>query len=653
MRVRELPLDSDYRDHFREEGIDELYPPQAAAVDAGVCDGENLVAAVPTASGKTFVAELALLSADGPGLYICPLRALAREKYEEFAAIPGLDAGIATGDYDSAAAELAAHDVVVATSEKVDSAIRNGAGWIADIACIVVDEVHLLGSDGRGPTLEVTLATLRRRTADPQLVALSATVDNPAAIADWLDAALVESAWRPIDLRTGVYADGVVTYDDDHTQVVSVDDPPQGPDDTGADGDETEATVALVEAAVAEGGQALAFVRSRREAERLAERLTDENFAATADIGMEAATVAEELRQAGTTEQGTRLAEAAAWGVAFHHAGLRSDHRAAVETAFRDRKLAVICATPTLAAGVNVPARRVVVRDQRRYTGSGMEWLPTLEVHQMAGRAGRPGLDPYGEAVLVGDPNTRTELWDRYVDAEPEAVESQLRDRAALRTHVLAVVAAGFADSQAGILDLLGETFYAHRTPNPDLGGVVGDVIAELIEAELLAPAEGESVELTATDLGEQVSRQYVTPETGTRIVDGLERVAGMADEQVTKLTLLEVVCDTPDMDDTYLGNSERASLYQFVRRRSGELTTALDEPDDFESWLESVKTARILLAWTEGASVADLVGDYRIGPGDLESRIERAAWLLGAAEALTEVLDLRVPVIAELRASL
>jgi helicase len=646
MRVRELPLAARYRAHFEAAGIDELYPPQAAAVEAGVCDGENLVCAVPTASGKTLVAQLALLSADGPGLYVCPLRALAREKYETFAELPGVSVGIATGDYDSAAAELADEDLIVATSEKVDSAIRNRAAWIENLACVVVDEIHLLGSTGRGPTLEVTLATLRRRTADPQVVALSATVDNPGAIAAWLDAQLVESEWRPIDLRTGVYADGTVSFDDGSSQSVAIDEPTETDDDTAA-------TAALVAAAVGDGGQALAFVRSRREAEQLAKTLADERVAESAEMGMEAAAVAEELRQTGTTEQGQRLAEACAWGVAFHHAGLRSDHRAVVEEAFREEQLAVICATPTLAAGVNVPARRVVVRDQQRYTGSGMEWLPTLEVHQMAGRAGRPGLDPYGEAVLVTSRDDQSEVWERYVDGEPEAVESQLRDRAALRTHVLAVVAAGFADSQASILDLLGETFYAHQTPDPDLGGVVGDVIAELIETEMLASADEPGVELTATELGAQVSRQYVTPETGRRIVDRLRRIGRMPGERVTPLTVLAAVCDTPDMDDTYLGNSERASLYQFARRHDAELPVEMDELDAFESWLESVKTARILSAWTEGATVAELVSEYRIGPGDLESRIERAEWLLGAAEALAAVVGVTVPEIGRVRGKL
>jgi len=647
MRVRDLPLDDGTVAHFEAEGIRELYPPQAAAVDAGVCRGDNVVAAVPTASGKTFVAALALLSADGPGLYVCPLRALAREKYETFSALPGVDVGISTGDYDSSAEALGDHDVVVATAEKVDSAIRNGAGWIEDLACVVVDEVHLLGTERRGPTLEVTLATLGRRAPDVQVVALSATVANPDEIADWLDAELVESDWRPVELRTGVYADGAVEFDDDTELAVEV--PDALAPDVEAD---TEATAALVRDAVADGGQCLAFVRSRREAEALAERLATEDLAGLADGAAAAADTGDDLADLGGTGTGRRLADCARSGVAFHHAGLRAAHRTAIEEAFRDRKLACLCATPTLAAGVNVPARRVVVRDQQRYTGSEMAWLPVLEVHQMCGRAGRPGLDPYGEAVLVGDDATGEALWDRYVDADPEAIESKLADPAALRTHVLSVVATGFADTHDGILDLLEATFYARETGAADLTDEVAAALEDLVGMGMLdRAAPGRDGALAATDLGARTSRQYVRPETGARIVDGLRSAADLP--EATVLTVLEVVCDTPDMQDTYLGDRERADMYRYAQDHAAEFTTGLTEADDFEGWLESVKTARVLAEWIDGADVETLVERYRIGPGDLESRIERAEWLLGAADALADVIGADVPAIERARSRL
>jgi helicase len=263
-----------------------------------------------------------------------------------------------------------------------------------------------------------------------------------------------------------------------------------------------------------------------------------------------------------------------------------------------------------------------------------MEWLPVLEVHQMCGRAGRPHLDPYGEAVLVAGDADREELQSRYVGAAPEAVESQLADREALRTHVLAIVASGFAESRGGVLDVLDATFYAHGRPEESLAGLVDDVVSDLVAWEMLTAGEG----LAATELGTAVSRQYVAPRTGARIVDGLRTMRGM--ERVTGLTALEVVCDTPDMHGTYLGNRERAAMYQYARSHADELTTSMGETETFERWLEAVKTARILVEWADGASTDDLVEQYRIGPGDLESRVERAEWLLGAAAAVAAVVD-------------
>jgi helicase len=618
MRVRDLPLSPELVDHFESRGIDELYPPQAAAVDAGVTEDRRLVAAVPTASGKTFIASLAMLTADGPGLYIVPLRALAREKYGTFSDLPGTDVAISTGDIDATDGHLDDADIIVATSEKVDSAIRKGADWITDLTCVVVDEIHLVGSENRGPTLEVTLATLQRRAPGVGVVALSATVANPEDIAGWLDAELVESDWRPVELRTGVYADGSVAFDDGTERSTEV---------PGDPADATDATEALVTGALDDGGQALAFVRSRNEAESLAERLGGAGLGSSPDI-------AAEIRGFDGTETGRRLADCVDGGVAFHHAGLRSDHRIAVERAFRGRDLRVVCATPTLAAGVNVPARRVVIRDQQRYTGSGMEWLPTLEVHQMCGRAGRPHLDPYGEAVLVGDDDSRDELRERYVDAGPERVESRLADRNALRTHVLSIVASDFAASREGVLDVLDATFFAYRTPTRELGSVVDSAVADLVEMGLILDGD----DLAATDLGGRVSRQYVTPETGARIVAGIRTAAAM--DAPTALTALEIVCDTPDMQDTYLGNRERADMYRFARANADEFTTGMNEAEDFEAWLTAVKTARILYEWTDGATTETLVERFRIGPGDLESRIERAGWLLGAADAVSEVVD-------------
>ncbi|WP_135534842.1 DEAD/DEAH box helicase [Halostella pelagica] len=647
MHVGDLPLPPEFVDHFREEGIESLYPPQVAAVEAGVLasgasdsssegsDGiatdESVVAAIPTASGKTFVAELAMLTSEGPSLFIVPLRALATEKYETFQELPGVSVGIATGDFDASDEELGDHDIVVATSEKVDSAIRNGAGWVEDIGCAVVDEIHLLDSRSRGPTLEVTIANLQRLTPDLQIVGLSATVDNADEVADWLDAELVTAEWRPVDLRTGVYADGAITFEGGDTRAVP------------ADGDAP--TEALVRDAVAEGGQCLVFVNSRGAAHDLARDLADEGVvsdatsegetAANGGVRGDPAAVAEEIRSTATTGTGTALAEYAETGVAFHHAGLRSEHRSNVEAAFRDRVLSVICATPTLAAGVNVPARRVVVRDHHRYTDDGVESLPVLEVHQMFGRAGRPGLDPYGEAVLVGDGDDAADLRERYIGADPEAVTSKLANDDALRTHVLATVASGFADSREDLLEVFGSTFYAHQDPDADLTGITDDAIAYLEEAGMIA----DGGDLSATELGELVSQVYVDPLTGADVLAALDRATEL--DRVESLTVLELVCDTPDMRGSYVRNSEAGRLTQFAMNNEAVLAKSVSDFDgDFQAWLESLKTARLLDDWIHGEDAAALAERYGVGPGDIRRTAERAEWLLNATESLAEQVE-------------
>jgi helicase len=611
MEVASLPLDTRFVDHFEAMGIEELYPPQRAAVDAGICEGRCVVAAVPTASGKTFVAQLAMLTSDGPALYVVPLRALATEKYDEFSNLPDVSVGISTGDFDATDEDLEDHDIVVATSEKVDSAIRNGAAWVEAIGCAVVDEIHLLDADGRGPTLEVTIAKLRRLTPDIQLVGLSATVGNAGEIADWLDAELVHSTWRPVDLKTGVYADERVRFDTGEEREIP----------TGGD---QPATV-LARDAVDAGGQCLVFVSSRRSAQGLATELTDERFDT-------AAAVAEDLRVSATTDTGTELARCAANAVAFHHAGLSADHRRIVEDAFRSKALKVLVATPTLAAGVNVPARRVVIRDHERYNGDGMESLPVLEVHQMFGRAGRPHLDPYGEAMLVAGNGEADALRERYIGAEPERVTSKLNTARPLRTHVLSTVASGFADSRTAVLDLLDETFYGHQQASNSLDEVVEDVLDYLETAGMLDRSDG----LAATDLGALVSRVYVDPVTGASVIDAIERAAALP--RVTPLTVLELVCDTSDMPTHYVRNDEAGRLTQEAMQRESELAkSVMDFDGNFQSWLDVFKVARMLVDWADGVEADTIAERYGVGPGDIRRTAEQAVWLLTATESLAE----------------
>ena len=676
-------------EHLVGEGVEELYPPQAEAVERGVTDGENVVAAVPTASGKTLIAELAMLSAverGGTALYIVPLRALASEKKTEFERWEeyGVTVGVSTGNYESDGEWLGSRDIVVATSEKVDSLVRNGAPWVDDLSCVVSDEVHLVDDRNRGPTLEVTLAKLRRINPNLQTVALSATVGNAPEIAEWLDAELVDSDWRPIDLRTGVHYGNAINFADGSQREVPV--------DSGG-----KQTPALVDDTLEEGGSSLVFVNSRRNAESAATRLGNVTSSHLTDEERdELRQLAASLRDVSDTATSDDLADAVEQGAAFHHAGLASEHRSLVEDAFRDRLIKVISATPTLAAGVNTPSRRVIVRDWRRYDAEfgGMKPLDTLEIHQMMGRAGRPGLDPYGEAVLLAsNQDTMDELFERYVWGEPEPVRSKLAAEPALRTHLLATVASGFANSREDLLNFLDNTLYAVQSAGSAQLESVTDTVLDYLEVNDFIEREDGSI--TATDIGHTVSRLYLDPMSAATIVDGLRtaggdddrereygsrnRLEGDAEESagfvsgsdlleearddegsdeaeanqaaegvdpddIAALGLYHLVSQTPDMYQLYLKSGDREEYEEVLFERETELLGRTpSEYDDvaFEEWLAALKTARMLEDWASEVDEDRMTERYGIGPGDIRGKVETAQWLLNAAERLAGELDL------------
>lgn len=198
-------------------GIPSFRPCQEQSVDAGLFDRENIVVSTPTASGKTLVGEMAMRhnAPYGKAVYVVPLRALAAEKRDDFEERHGdLDVAVATGDMDDEGSSLRGSDIIIVTSEKLDSLLRHRASWIDSIRCVVVDEIHLLNDKSRGPTLEVVLTMLRRRLNDAQFIGLSATIGNDEELADWLDAGLVEDDWRPVELREGTYCDGSIYFVD-------------------------------------------------------------------------------------------------------------------------------------------------------------------------------------------------------------------------------------------------------------------------------------------------------------------------------------------------------------------------------------------------------------------------------------------------------
>lgn len=200
--------------------ITELRSSQTKSIKAGLLDGKNLLVCTPTASGKTLIAELAMtkaiLEGKGKAIYIVPLKALATEKHKDFKKRYShlFRIALSIGDLDSADPYLAEYDLIVCTSEKLDSLIRHHAHWLSQVAVVVVDEIHLLNDSSRGPTLEIILTILRQLVKNVQVIGLSATIGNPQELAEWMQAELVIDDWRPVKLKKGVLLDGKITFEE-------------------------------------------------------------------------------------------------------------------------------------------------------------------------------------------------------------------------------------------------------------------------------------------------------------------------------------------------------------------------------------------------------------------------------------------------------
>ena len=620
-------------------GINELYPPQVDALKKGALDGKNLVLAIPTASGKTLIAEFCMLKSalehGGRSLYVVPLRALASEKYEEFKekyGPLGVKVGISTGDFDTVDPRLAHYDILVATSEKIDSLLRHRAKWLADVVSVVVlDEIHLIDEPRRGPTLEVLTARLKQVNPKVQILALSATIKNADEIAEWLNAELVKSDWRPVPLKKGVYHHNKITFDDGSEKTVKT----MVPEDVAA----------LAIDTVQEGGQALVFVNTRKSAQATATMLTKYIATTLSKQEMEELNlVAHEVETAlgEPTRTCHELASCIRHGTAFHHAGLHHTQRRAVERAFREDLLKVICATPTLGAGVNLPSRRTIIRDYRRYTeGYGMQPIPVLEFHQLCGRAGRPQYDRYGEAVMIAHSSGEVDvLFDEFIKAQPERITSKLATEPALRSHVLASVAAGYVNHTDELMRFMRNTFFAHQYEMINVERVIQRVLDFLEEEEMIRRKENL---LIATPFGERVSQLYIDPLSAVVLRDGIKSVA---EKEPTTLALLHLICHTPDMGLLYLRQNDYSDLEWTYLERADELLTPIPDPrrapNEFEGLLAELKTAKMIQAWVDEIREDDIHEQFGVGAGDIRKTAETARWLLHAGHELASLFNVK-----------
>jgi len=617
-----VPMPQKIKDLLRER-YKYLTPPQAEAVSRGLFKNRNIIVSTPTASGKSLIAYMALMNVflNGfKGIYTTPLKALATEKYEDLIDhFRGLGAkiGISTGDYDSPSEDLKRYDVLVTTYERLDAIMRQRPSWLRDVSAIVVDEIHVLGDDERGPVIEMILSRALKNSW--QIIGLSATIGNPEDIGGWLNAETIECYWRPVPLIQGYYdkKKSKIFFENGSQEDVA--------------GDLISHSVSK---AVRDDYQILVFKQSRRDVENTASKIASEMSLLLSRYSGKTKELIDLLNENVSSRiERELLSKLFLRGVSFHHAGLSPEARKIIEKGFREKILRIVVATPTLAAGVNLPARRVIIYTHR-YEKGYYEPISILEYKQMAGRAGRPQYDPYGEVVIADmDPETAV----RYISSRPEDIYSALNNERALRIHILALLASGYAHDVNSIIDFMMNTFYSYKNMREILTKSfwkrsVGRILRLLSSYEMIIVKDDSYIE--ATRLGRLVSSLYIDPLTAVRTFDILRDsdTAG-----VDELFYLHLITLTPD----FLRNITRrikkevlaTEVYEMLDR--GMIPLVPDDLDE-DLYMTGYVYAKALNMWIEEYDEDSIMSKTNIQLGDLRVAIETATWI---SYALSKVL--------------
>lgn len=621
--------------------FDSFNPMQRKALKKGIYS-KNIVLSAPTASGKTIIAMLCALNCiinkKKKVIYTCPLKAIASEHYREFkkrySKQFNVRVAISTGDFDSSSKYLAKYDLIFCTNEKIDSLIRHQAEWLKSVGLLIADEIHELDS-GRGATLEMVIAKMRFILPKLQVLALSATIPNAKEIAEWLSAELVESDFRPVELKEGILLEKTIYF-------------PKRKEEQELSYDE-EQLGAVIEDTLEKKKQALFFLNTRRNAEGFAKKtskIVEKKLLPKEKHFLQglAAKIGGVLES--PTEQCKTLARLVEKGVAFHHAGLLPKQREIVEDSFREGKLKVIGATPTLLMGVNLPSFRVVIPSLYRYTEYGMQRIPVREYKQGIGRAGRPAYNESGESIIVARSETEfDELKECYVEGEIEGIESRLAHEPVLRMHLLALIATRFVFNQDSMKAFFQRTFYSLQYG--DIEGIIEKLKAIAEELQELGFVEEKNGKLFATMLGKRVSDLYLDPLSAKNLIEALGK-------KLDIFSALFAFVNTFEFYPWISVNKKRESeLWESLLSMQASLPIDVSSEQFFDSaLLGKFNSALLLKEWIEEKSEQQLMEEFNTRPGILFSKLRICDWLAYSAIELSRLLkrNENIPVLLEAR---
>lgn len=569
---------------------------QQAVIDQGFGMRNHLIVQSPTGSGKSYLSKMWIASVLANGkrvVYLVPIRALAQELYSRLAEdFSAFKVGVFTGDSNpNGQTPFGAAQLLIMTPEKLDActrAWRAHFSWISAVDLIICDEFHTLGDRHRGGRLEGALLRFRRLNPFARIVGLSATLGNLDELGKWIGGDVFRSNWRPIPLTWSIRR-------------------------FKKPGDKPELLLQEVSRTIGEGGRCIVFVQSRRRSEALSKFLNDHQVHAR-----------------------------------HHHAGLLHADRVGVEDGFRSGEIMAIVATTTLAMGLNLPARKVILYDLNRFNGRSNEPIDVITAWQLAGRAGRPGLDAYGEAVLFASSQTRDA--EQYLSGLFEGTRSSLSDVRCFSEQVLAEVASGLSRTEDQLVRAFSRSLAAFQHDLPD----VSKIVQEMLDAGMLQyrdpnpdqvenmDADVKSPQLQATRLGHIASQHFLFPST----VLLFNRLAKVGDDLTFFDILLAAAC-SDDCEVVLPASFEELDGLSQLLEKEPSYILGLPKHQILDllgvsggRMLNGIKTALAARAWTRLSEIEEVADKFDCYPFEIFRLSESFERLLPAMAAVADPKD-------------
>ena len=651
---------------WQQRESETLLPLQEMAIKRhGLFDRGNLLIQAPTSSGKTFIGEMAAIQAAmirKKVIYLVPLKALAEEKYLDFKekyAPYGVQVIISTRDHRDFDRQLEEGNfsIAVVVYEKLAQLLVRRPERLGETALVIADELEILSDPERGALVEILLTRILRTGS--RLIGLSAVIGGAEKLAAWMQAQLVFSERRPVELRSGILFEGQFRYRTYNQRTEDVEPLADVRSDSA-----WEIVAENVHAFAQQGESSLLFVKAKHESRHAAQLLTRR-----VDLPPAARTLAA-LRKLEPTRSRDYLIESLSHGVAFHNADLSPEERRIIEAGFRSGEILVMVSTSTLAVGLNMPARNVFITPEKwRYDERlTMPWKTPLlrsEYENMGGRAGRYGANhPFGRAILVATtPFDAETLWRRYIEGVCEPVAPQLAHEA-LPDHVLGLTASRFCRNEEELCAFLEQTltarwvwedtmteeavrfqFQAATNRVMDAGALIRHPERGLFEATpfgLAVAAKGIHL-ATAHDLEAWIR------ESETRIWSNLDLILAAA--LTPEGRLLPVSLTTQEYErGGYLAKLKRLTETEdftpdvpLNRFRKESLLPFFEE-------MRAIKTALILTEWINNVPIRDLEERYHTMAGQVFAAADQLAWIIDATAAIAAAAGAHADFVERIR---